>query len=542
MVNQFTVMKRLIFASLLLSVHVIYAQTPIEFTIEMEALTIPNAPGVHSYSWGLTSDQKWVILGGRVDGLHQRQPFAAFLEQDNNKSVYVIDPIAEQVWGADLSVLSTSLFEQLQSTNQQFHQVDTMLYITGGYGYSSIMADHITHPNLAAVSLDQLADAVISGSSITPYFRQISDTRLKVTGGQMGYLNDVFYLVGGNLFDGRYNPQGPGFGPGFIQVYTNDIRAFKIADDGVNLSITDYAATHDTINLHRRDYNMVPQIFPNGTQGFTAFTGVFDYNDLPYLNTVDITPTTYSVNNTFQQYLSQYQSAKLPVYDAAANTMHTVFFGGLSQFTLNASGNLVEDTNVPFVKTISRVTRDPNGDMQEVELSYIEMPVLVGAGSDFIPVDSLYIDHHILDLASVPPTKTHVGYIYGGIQSSAANIFFTNDGSQSFASNTIFKVFINQSVTGLEETTIFGNNVFNLSAYPNPADREINVDFFSSTNQDVFLTITAEDGRSVLRNSLTVQDIGTQTFSVDISELPSGIYFLSISNGITSDAVSFVKK
>jgi hypothetical protein len=63
-----------------------------------------------------------VIVGGRVDGLHQRQPFAAFLEQDNNKNVFVIDPVTEQVWSKDLSGLPTALFEQLQSTNEEFHQ------------------------------------------------------------------------------------------------------------------------------------------------------------------------------------------------------------------------------------------------------------------------------------------------------------------------------------------------------------------------------------------------------------------------------------
>ena len=89
-----------------------------QFTVQIEPLTITNAPNVHSFSWGKTSDGKWVITGGRIDGLHQRQPFASFLENDNNKSVYIIDPNTNQTWSTSLSVLSASIFEQLQSTNQ----------------------------------------------------------------------------------------------------------------------------------------------------------------------------------------------------------------------------------------------------------------------------------------------------------------------------------------------------------------------------------------------------------------------------------------
>ena len=39
-------------------------------------------------------------------------------------------------------------------------------------------------------------------------FRVINDPVFKITGGQMGLLDSTFYLVGGHLFDGRYNPMG----------------------------------------------------------------------------------------------------------------------------------------------------------------------------------------------------------------------------------------------------------------------------------------------------------------------------------------------
>ena len=91
-----------------------------QFTVQIEPLIINDAPNIHSFSWGKTSDGKWLIFGGRIDGLHQRQPPFAFLESSNNKNVFLIDPLNTETWSTSLSVLPSSVYEQLQSTNQEF--------------------------------------------------------------------------------------------------------------------------------------------------------------------------------------------------------------------------------------------------------------------------------------------------------------------------------------------------------------------------------------------------------------------------------------
>lgn len=514
----------------------------VDFTIDIEPISITGAPQVQSYTWGLTSDQKWIILGGRIDGLHQRQPFASFLAQDNNTSVFVIDPVGNQTWSADLSSLPAPLFEQLQSTNQNFIQRKGTLYITGGYGYSATAGDHITYDGLIAVDVDGLADAVINSTAIDGYFRSINDPVFKITGGQMGELDSTYYLVGGHLFDGKYNPMGPNNGPGFVQVYSNEIRTFKINDDGTNLSFYDYAAIHDTINLHRRDYNMAPQIYPDGSYGFTAFSGVFDYNNMPYLNVVEVTPGNYTVNNTFNQLLSQYQSAKMPIYDTVGNVMHTFFFGGLSQFTLDNQGTLVEDVNVPFVKTISRISRDSGGAMTETKLDYLEMPALMGPGSDFIHLhDYLYIND-VISLSAIPNQRTLVGYIFGGIESTAENIFFVNDGTQSASTTSIFGVYIDKSQAGLEETEINGKGVFNLKLYPNPVGRKLKLNFFASSLDKIALNVVTADGKVVISETYTPWMTGEQEYKLDVSELAEGSYFLAITNGAFQYQEQFVKR
>ncbi len=517
-----------------------FSQNTLPFTVEIEAISIENAPSIHSYSFGVTDDQKWLIIGGRVDGLHQRQPFASFRKKDNNEMVFVIDPIENKVWSSNLNVLPTSLFDQLASTNQEFQQRDSMLYVIGGYGKNE--NGHLTFPNLTAISINELADAIINNLNIRPFFRQIKDDRMKVTGGEVGLLNGRFYLVGGQLFDGSYNPMGSEFGPGFIQKYTNEIRSFELIDDGSALSIENYSVINDPKNLHRRDYNMASQQFPSGEKGFTVFSGVFNSEDMPFLTTVDISTEGYKHNANIQQLLSQYHCPKIPIFDESNNTMHTLFFGGISEFQLDESGNLVGDIDVPFVKTISRMTRFSDGSMQESDLVYVKMPALLGSGSEFISVDKFYDEMEILQLEVIPSGRVLVGYIYGGIESSEENIFFVNDGSQSNATSTVFKVYLNKGVKNDQEKILVGSNIIDISIYPKSPRKKLEIIYFAVEKMDVELTITDVLGNIVHNETITAEEIGLNDYKFDISNLRSGTYTLFIADGIRIDERQFTKK
>ncbi len=529
-------MKKLLFIAALITAVTVTAQET--FNVEIEPLTITNAPGLHSFAYGKTSDNKWVLVGGRTDGLHQRQPFAAFGENDNNKEVFVIDPANNQVWSADLSVLPSSVYEQLQSTNQEFIQRNNTLYVFGGYGYSTSNSDHITYPYITAIDIDGIASAVIAGSAITSHFRQIMNQNMALTGGQIGYLDSTFFLCGGQKFTGRYNPMG---GATYVQVYGNSIREFELIDDGTNLSMANYSQTNDPTHLHKRDYNMSPQIFPNGDHGFTMWSGVFDANDLPYLYPVDVTAAGHTAITGFNQYLSQYHSAKLPIYDADSNAMHTVFFGGMSQYTMDNTGNLVQDDNVPFVKTISMVTRFSDGSMVETNLD-IEMPTLVGSGAEFIPVTdaNLYLEKEILNINDVPNSRTLVGYIYGGIESSQPNIFFSNNGTQSSASSLIFKVYINKVTVGTQNIDLNGDNMYNLSVFPNPVSDLVNVAYFVPNLNNHSLTVFDVTGNEIFKMELP-KSIGRHNNNLDFSAYPSGTFIIKIVGGSYSTVQKVIK-
>lgn len=520
MTNKITTFLGLIFLSLS-----VFSQTA-PFNIYIEPMNITGLSGLQAYAFGQYNG-KWLIVGGRLDGLHRRQPFAAFDIAGNNNQIIVIDPVSQQKWTAPLTSLSVALQEQLSSTNMEFHQEGNYLYIIGGYGYNTASAARKTFDNLTAINVPSVINAVIGGTSITSFFRQISDAQFAVTGGHLKKIDNTFYLIGGNKFEGNYNPMGHAT---YTQAYTNAIRKFNLTDDGTTVTITHLPTITDATNLHRRDYNAVPQILPNGAEGITAFSGVFQPTvDLPFLNCVNIDSNTYIVNNTFQQYYNHYHCAVLPLYSASNNEMHNVFFGGIAQY-YDSLGVLVQDNNVPFVKTIARVTRNSSGTMAEYKLP-VEMPSLLGAGAEFIPSKSVpQFSNEVLKLDDFTDDSTLVGYIYGGISSTAANIFFTNLGTQSSASSQIFKVYvIKNSAVGTHYLNEQSVGTLKMQAFPNPSDGDFIVKFHLNKIAETKISLYNIDGMKIEERVLNNLQIGENTFQRKIKNLDlGGTYILTI--------------
>lgn len=497
-----------------------FAQNP-GFSLSLDSSTINGLGGLQAYAFGQDSG-RWVLIGGRLDGLHRRQPFASFDVAGNNNRIIVVDPANEMIWSSSLTSLSLALQEQLSSTNMEFHQEGNFLYIIGGYGYNAASASRKTFASMVVVDVRQLISAIVYSKPITTAFRQYNDNKFAVTGGHLETIDDVFYLVGGNRFDGNYNPMG---NPTYTQVYTNSIRKFKLEDDGVNLSIIHLNEIVDSANLHRRDYNAVSQIMPDGAEGITAFSGVFQYNvDLPFLNCVNIDSGSHRVQNGFQQYYNHYHCPVLPVYSTAKNEMHTIFFGGIAQF-YDSSGVLVQDDNVPFVKTIARVTRNSDGVMAEYKLP-IEMPALLGASAEFIRNEALeWYPNGVLKLDSIQEDSVLVGYIFGGISSSEKNIFFVNNGIQSVASSQIFKVYLHKSnENSMDRINSQSQDALQLNIYPNPGNGEIQISFNSISEGMVQIDLFDAYGRTVYHTTELV-DRGKVIKTLSLKELENGGVF-----------------
>ena len=497
--------------------------------ISLSAINIENLDGRQSFAVG-QANGKWLIIGGRTDGLHRRQPFASFDTNGQPNELLVIDPVSKQKWTANLSILPIAIQEALKATNIDFIQNNNQLYLIGGYGYSNTLGDHTTFNTLTAIAVSETIAAIVSNNNYSNYIRQTSNSIFQNTGGQLEKINDSYYLIGGQDFQGRYNPMGPTHGPGFTQTYSNQIRKFNILDNGTVLVVNNISIITDSVNLHRRDYNALPQILPNLSQGITAYSGVFQQNvDLPYLNEVTIDSLSYIVNNNFNQYYNHYHCANIPLYSASRNEMHALFFGGIAQY-YDSLGILVQDNNVPFVKTIARVTRDVNGTLAEYKLP-IEMPALLGAGAEFIYRDNLPVyTNGVIKMDELSADSTVLGYIYGGINSSAKNIFWINDGSQSAPSANIYKVTLHRNaLTGIDHLNSQSMGTIKLMVYPNPNTGIFIAQYHLIKPTDVKITLSNVNGKIIDEQILSNQQIGTHIFERKIKHLENGgVYFIKI--------------
>jgi len=498
------------------------------FNFYLEPLNISTLSGLQSFSHG-EYQGKWIIMGGRLDGLHQRQPFAAFGNLGHNNQIIVVDIAAETSQSYPTTSLPTVLYDQLRSTNMQSYQQDSLLILIGGYGYSSTQADHITHPYITVVNLKGLLNALSTGGSINPHFYQILDQEMAVTGGYLEKLYDSYYLVGGQRFDGRYNPHN---GPSFTQSYTSAVRRFQLQNNNGIFSLNWQTAYSDTALFHRRDYNLLPQISLNGEQSVIAFSGVFQQNvDLPYLNAVHIDTAGYNEIPNFSQYYNHYHCASVALYDSANQAMHNVFFGGIAQY-FDQNGVLTQDNNVPFVKTIARVSRDAQGNYSEHKLA-AEMPSLLGAGSEFFIASTVpKTETDIIKFNQLSGDTMLVGYILGGIESTAPNVFLTNTGTQSSASNKLFKVYLlNDNSVSESELNPQSIENWQLQVSPNPSSNYLRLQFYSEKAEAYSITLQDTQGRLVFNETLNANNAsGLRTEELAVERLAAGQYYLLLQN------------
>jgi hypothetical protein len=156
--------------------------------------------------------------------------------------------------------------------------------------------------------------------------------------------------------------------------------------------------------------------------------------------------------------------------------MHSIFFGGISQYYYQ-NGALIQDNQVPFVKTISRVTRDANSNLTEYQLP-VEMPSLKGAGAEFIP--NLNLPHYsnkVFKLNEITQTSFMIGHILGGIQSSSLNPFSNNQTNFTSADNTVYEVWLNLNPLSNTAYQIDGSNPYDVIISPNPFEDVLNFSF-----------------------------------------------------------------
>jgi hypothetical protein len=469
-----------------------FAQTPslLPFQIDLQEVTFPAAPGLHSFVFA-ESNGKWLLLGGRNNGIHSFSPLPInnFPPAMANHWVWVVDPAQRQSWSVDLYDATITpplglVADALSASNMQSFQDGDTLYVIGGYGYNRTTNAMQTFPTLTAINVPGMIAAVTSGTAtnIVGHIRQgPADDRLKVTGGELEKIGDTYFLVFGQRFDGLYNPADVGND----QQYTEEVRVFQITDDGTAPpTIANYttltappAEPGDPLpnQFHRRDLNVVPAIRSDGRPGISVYGGVFTTQFTPYLNPVHIDRVdgvnSATIDRAFNQYMNQYDTARLVLFDAAKGTSHTLLFGGISYGVFDADGDsslksqpaytdLIQlepksdasgftlDSNIPFIDQITAISVRPDDTSQQcllaqrnsqLKLVPLRLPERLGTNAHIIPNPATpAYENGVIKLHDLTH-KTLVGYLYGGMRTNDENPTGTG---QSFASNRIFKVFV----------------------------------------------------------------------------------------------------
>ena len=402
----------------------------------------------------------WVFIGGRKNGFHGKgnnpPPFKATTAND---SIWVIDFINKKTWGVPVP---PNYYFQLTASNAPFCQTATSLYFCGGYTRTDTTAKYsnTTSAYFFQLNLPNLISYVQSGGN-TPSFSQvitkvIQSPYVQVSGGEMMLINNHFYLVGGQNYDKFY-------GPGYNGKYTNAIRKFDLVQAGSNWTISNTVNLVDTVNLHRRDLNLIRYVY-SGIEKARVYGGVFTPQDGPYLHPVSITGLASGqpaiTVDSMIQYTNQYSSAKASmVFGTNANLYITAILGGITyeEYDPKTQKLQIGDKGVPmpFSNLVSVIIKDR--DFPPVE--YIQLPPngdpllpgYIGANATFIPLPQFMVGARpdllngqaILDLLP-KQSKVLIGYLYGGIVSLGPTSGTNANGHvATYASNTLYQVYVN---------------------------------------------------------------------------------------------------
>lgn len=434
---------------------------PFDVEIELADFQLPN--GIQSFVHAI-HDDKWLILGGRTNGMHTFNDNSDnFPPAAQNLLVYVVDLKTKTTVTKSLadptSGLTQAQIDSLSTTAAQWFYNHKTLYITGGYGFDTALQNYTTFDNLTAIDVRGLMHWVTNprpGETASQHIRQISNPIFRVTGGEMYQTpNGPVVLVFGQDFEGPY------FHFTFDGIYTEQVRRFHIIDNGKKLSFKSLPALPliKDPNYRRRDLNVVPVtrvIDGHIRSQYVAFSGVFTLAGGAWTVPVEITgngvpfmadPTNPS---TFKQGMSNYACAHMELFSKKHGDSYTVFFGGISYETFGSNG-VVTDIELPFTNIVSTIKIDKCGVFTQyalngtypVILSTQSNPgnqLLFGASADFFPVENLPLRANgVIKYDSIRHHRTLVGRIVGGIQSTVPN---TETASDSAASPYIFNVYL----------------------------------------------------------------------------------------------------
>lgn len=392
-----------------------------------------------------------LMVGGRIQGFHgTANATGVFDSKYSNDKISILNPKTGDFMSMDLPDEYKTF---LMSSNMEYHYDGTYMVCVGGYGsYCNTCSPEQfrTFPRLTAINFDKAVSAIQSGNAteLASSFTSIEDERFRVTGGGLEKIDGHYFLVFGQDYDTIYIG-------GITGEYTEQVRKFKL-EIGETISVSDYQIFKDDkakgveSQYHRRDLNVCSAIRPNGHEGITVLGGVFTKNDGGWVNPVMIDgakTSTVAVQTNMEQKLSQYECAVVSLYDPTNKTMFHTLLGGISYYFYEG-GSLKPssiDNWLPFTSSITTIVHGPNQLEEFPQPETASLPGLLGSEAAFIPNPELSLvdgSEIILDLSKMATGKTQVGWMYGGIEATAAQ---SSEFNPTSASNVLYDVWLTRS-------------------------------------------------------------------------------------------------
>jgi len=442
----------------------ILPNSDLDFGISIKENNLALPDGLQSYSCG-NHKHKWLLLCGRNNGLHGfDNDIPNFPADKQNRYIYVIDikhqTIKRRALTDTKSGLTQEQIDYLSVTNAQFSQHDGHLYIVGGYGVDSKTNEFGTKTILSIIDIKGLIKWVEKPGSdrlASKSIRQISNPVFQITGGEMSRIKDRFLLVFGQDFEGEYGFADP---PTFTQVYSQQVRTFKIKDGKVH--DIHYHPVEKDPNYNRRDLNVKPRIYEHKgklKEALVAYSGVFTPNDGIWTVPVEISdmgnPTMAdpTLDSTFKQGMNNYDCATVVMYSIKKKELYTIFLGGIT-YGFFEGDTFQTDTEIPFTNQCTTVKIDHIGQYTQyiMDGTYPTIAsttvnpgntLLFGTDGEFFLEHGIKTikDTEVIDYDKLPKGHVKIGYVVGGIASTLPN---TSTRADTFASERIFNVCVNK--------------------------------------------------------------------------------------------------
>ncbi len=345
----------------------VLSSNSVPFRVQIEEAAFSLPAGLQSYIVG-TSGGKWLLLAGRINGLHGFNAGSSNFPPDTqNTTVFVVDPTLQTITTRSLtnsgSGLATNQIDLLSVTGAQSYQSGNTLYMTGGFGIDSSTSNFTTKTALTAIDVPGLMHWVTSPSTnetAAQHIRQVFDPTFQITGGTMveARRHHALLVFGQDSESADITSDG---------TYSMQVRQFRIKDNGKRLSFvagTSEPTTPDP-NYRRANLNVVP-IIERGRPGFVAFSGAFTPTDGIWTVPVEISrqgiATMANPTNatTFKQGMNNWTCPTLELFSQKEGNSYTVLMGGIS-FGFFSSGTFQTDAELPFINQVTTIKRDRNG-------------------------------------------------------------------------------------------------------------------------------------------------------------------------------------